>query len=228
MLLYSLLGLLMGIFIPAIAGRFGKLIPMEPGLILLKLPHIPRFPKVKDSVRQKLLAKKWKKLLFISLLWGIVEAILFSMCAYFFPSFSIWGGIFCWIVSVLIVIDSNYWLLPDFFTIPLFLLGFSFSLCQKEIDPKDALIGAICGYFISVVSVFLMGLFSKKTQFGGGDMKMLIAIGSWLGILGLNYALILSFVLFMVLNSLPIQKKGAYGPALGIASIVVFFVTYLK
>ena len=128
MILYSILGFLLGIFIPSISGRFGKLIPMEPGLILLKLPHVPRFPKVKDNARQRILKLKWKKLFLFSFIWGIVEAILFSLSSYFFPSFVVWGCVFCWIISVLIVIDADSWLLPDFFIIPLF-KQFCISCC---------------------------------------------------------------------------------------------------
>ena len=65
-------------------------------------------------------------------------------------------------------------------------------------------------------------------MFGGGDLKMITALGAWLGILGLNYTLVLSFLLFILFNALPVQRKGAYGPALNLASIIVFFIMYAK
>ena len=229
MFFYLVFGFLLGMIIPFIAGRLGKLIPADPGLLLLRLLHRPRFPKPNDPTRYYRLQKKWKKLWTIAFLWGIIEAILFALCFYFLSkSYVIWGCIFCWILTISMVVDAEYWLLPDFFTIPLLLLGFCFAYQTYEIGIQSALIGAIGGYLLSVFSVFLMGLFSKNPQFGGGDAKMITAIGAWLGILGLNYTLVLSFLLFMILNSLPIQKKGAYGPALGIASIIVFFIMYIK
>ena len=65
-------------------------------------------------------------------------------------------------------------------------------------------------------------------MFGGGDLKMITALGAWLGLMGLNYTIIISFLLFIVLNALPVQRKGAYGPALGLASLIVFFIMYAK
>ena len=224
-----ILGLLAGGIIPFMAGRFGKLIPADPGLLLLRLLHLPRFPKTDDPMRSCLLRKKWHQLWLASFLWGIIMAGLFALCYFFLPpTYWIWGCVFCWIQGISMAIDALYWLLPDFFTIPLLLLGFLFAYQHPEIGVPSALIGSIGGYLICILSVFLMGLFSKKTMFGGGDLKMITALGAWLGLMGLNYTLIASFLLFVVLNALPVQRKGAYGPALGMASLIVFFIMYAK
>ena len=160
---------------------------------------------------------------------GILTTLLFVFCFYFLPSsYVIWGYVFCWILCVSMVIDAEYWLLPDFFTIPLLLIGLCFSNLHPQVGIQTALIGSIFGYLLSVFSVFFMGIFSKNPQLGGGDVKMITALGAWLGILGLNYTLILSFLLFVILNFFHFQRKGAYGPALGIAAIIAFFIMYVK
>jgi len=229
MLLYLFSGFIFGGIIPFAARRFGKLIPMDPGLILLNLLHRPHFPKIKDVKRQKLHKNLWRRLWIASFLWGIFMAKLFFLCDYLLPtSYLIWGGVFCWILGISMAIDAKYWLLPDFFTIPLILLGYLFCYQNFQIGVQSALIGSMGGYLICVFSVFLMGLFSKKTMFGGGDLKMITALGAWLGLLGLNYTLVISFLFFIVCNILPLQKKGAYGPALGLAAIAVFFLMYAK
>ena len=223
-----LVGFLSGLLIPFMAGRFGKLIPMDPGLLLLRIVHKPRFPKTKNKKRCQLLQKKWHKLWRISLSYGVGLAILFMLCGTFLPRhFILWGCLFCWILAISTAIDAQYWLLPDFFTIPLLLLGMIFT-SQPAIGIDIGLVGACGGYLLSVFSVFVMGLFSKNPQFGCGDVKMLTAIGAWLGILGLSYTLVLSFLLFIAFNALPIQKKGAYGPALNVAALFFFFVIYAK
>ena len=229
MFLYLILGFLLGMLIPFMTGRFGKLIPMDPGLLLLKMFHRPHFPKTKDFARQCLLRRKWKKLITFSFLWGIVCSALFCFSYVVLPTdFCVWACVFCWIISISMCIDAQYWLLPDFFTIPFLLLGIAFSFYHSEIGTQAGLFGSGFADFISVVSVFVMGCFSQNPQFGGGDVKMLTALGAWLGILGINYALILSFLFFVLLNTLPIQKKGAYGPALGTAALFVFFLIYVK
>ena len=83
MILYLIFGFILGALIPFMARRFGKLIPMDPGLLLLKLPHIPRFPKVKDRKRHHLFKKLWHQLWLFSLLWGLCMAGLFFICCYF-------------------------------------------------------------------------------------------------------------------------------------------------
>ena len=229
MIVYAILGFLSGGLIPFMAGRFGKLIPLDPGLLLLRIPHKPHFPKSSDPMRQYLLRQKWKKLLLVSLLWAFSVMALFCACFYLLPiDFISWGCLFCWILTISIVIDAQYWLLPDFFTLPLLLMGIFFAYQHPQIGVQTSLVGACGGYLLSVFSVFFLGLFSKNPQFGGGDVKMLTALGAWLGILGLDYTLIVSFPFFIIFNALPIQKKGAYGPALGTAALLLFFTMYAK
>ncbi len=229
MFYYLFLGFFGGFIVPFMARRFGKLIPMDPGLILLKMIHIPHFPKGKNHKLQNLYKKLWYQLWWAGFLWAVTVAFLFFLSVYLLPTqYIFWGCLFIWIQAVSMAIDAKYWLLPDFFTIPLILFGFFFSYQNPEIGVKSALLGSIGGYLICVLSVFLMGVFSKKTMFGGGDLKMITALGAWLGLLGLNYTLILSFFLFALFNVLPFQKKGAYGPALGMAAIIIFFYQYVK
>ena len=229
MFFYLIIRFLFVGLVPFIAGRLGKLVPLDPGLLFLKIPHKPRFPNPKDPKRRNLLNKKWHELWLFSFGWGMCMACLFFLCLHFLPNgLAFWGLAFCWILCVLIVIDAQYWLLPDFFTIPLLLLGMCFAFCQPQVGIQMGLIGACGGYFLSVVSVVITRLFCKNPQFGGGDVKMLTALGSWLGMLGLSYTLILSFLLFIVFNIVPIQKKGAYGPALATAALLVFFIMYAK
>ena len=59
-----LLGFILGFLMPITASRFGKVLPADPGMILLRLWHLPHFPKTGDVYRARLLRKKWMKL------WG--------------------------------------------------------------------------------------------------------------------------------------------------------------
>ena len=44
MLFTVLFGSLIGLLLPSVAGRFGKILPADPGMVLLTLFHRPRFP----------------------------------------------------------------------------------------------------------------------------------------------------------------------------------------
>lgn len=228
MLIYILWGLLTGFLIPFIAGRFGKIIPADPGMILLSLYHRPHRPKVYDPARKFQLHLLWKKLYFWGIFWAISTAVIYTLIYIFLPSsLHLFSCIFTWIIFMCIVIDAQYWLLPDFFTIPLLLLGLIFNTYISNHDISYALIGSVSGYLISVLSVLVM-VKSKHKELGSGDVKMMTALGAWLGLMGLNICLILSFFFFIILSYLPFQKKGAYGPALGLAALIVFFINFLK
>ena len=210
MLLYILSGFLIGLLLPAISSRFGKILPADPGTIILQLYHKPHFPKSNNVTRNRLLHQKWKKLFLSSFLWGITLSFVFSFAKlYLEPDLAI------------------YCLLPDFFTIPLLILGFMMSSFTSVLPETSSALGATFGYLIATVSVILLG-FSRQVEFGAGDAKMMAAIGAWLGILGLNFALIMSFFFFAIQTGIQVKRGGAYGPALGIAGLITFFIIYIK
>lgn len=228
MLLYILSGFLIGLLLPAISSRFGKILPADPGTIILQLYHKPHFPKSNNVTRNRLLHQKWKKLFLSSFLWGITLSFVFSFAKlYLEPDLAIWGCVLTTIVGFCFVVDAMYCLLPDFFTIPLLILGFMMSSFTSVLPETSSALGATFGYLIATVSVILLG-FSRQVEFGAGDAKMMAAIGAWLGILGLNFALIMSFFFFAIQTGIQVKRGGAYGPALGIAGLITFFIIYIK
>ena len=225
---YIISGLICGFWIPFVAGRFGKIIPADPGNLLLNLFHKPRFSKVYDPARAFLRKRLWHKLYLWAVFWALCHAALFALAYHVFPApIQIYACVFIWIINTCSVIDADYWLLPDFFTIPLLLLGIIFHTHIRIHDISFALTGAVCGYLVSVLSVLVLAK-AKSKELGGGDVKMITAIGGWLGMMGLNITLILSFFLFILFSWIPVQKKGAYGPALGTAALIVFFILFSK
>lgn len=224
-------GFFLGLSVPAVASRFGKILPADPGLICASLWHKPCFPKVPfDEARTRLLKKKWKKLILFSFIWGVVLSLLFGACYLVIRPEMFWFGcMFLFLIAMLMVVDEQYYLLPDFFTIPLLLLGITAAHVVPSgfLPPAESLAGAWFGYLLSTVTVFIMAFF-KKAEFGAGDVKMLTALGIWFGVLGLNYALILSFCFFYLCSVYKKQTTGAFGPALGTASILVFFYLYMN
>lgn len=228
MILITFIGLFLGFFIPAIAGRFGKILPADPGLVLLSLFHKPVFPKTKNEARLNQLKAKWRKFFAYSFGWGIVNSVAFALAWNVFSNQALWFVLpFIYIVFLLMTVDKLYYLLPDFFTIPLLLLGISYALfVPHEITLKDAIIGAWFGYFVSVVAVLIMGIF-KSPEFGAGDAKMLTALGAWVGFMGLSYIMLISFVIFFIESIIYKRNIGPYGPALGSASILVFFYMFM-
>ena len=222
-------GFLFGLIIPAVASRFGKVLPADPGLILAHLWHKPRPPKRKEGKRYALWQYKWKKLKIFSLCWGLIMASLFA-CAYVYigPSVIGWTGGFLLIIGFLIAVDHQYFLLPDFFTIPLLFLGFGFACTTGFLSPMDSFVGAVFGYILCTLSVYMMNFMFKHAEFGAGDVKMVTALGAWLGYTHLNITLLLSFIFFAAWAFITRRRSGAFGPALGLAAIIMLFVGYIK
>ena len=229
MFLSCVIGFLMGCFIPAIASRFGKILPADPGLVLVQMWHKPCLTKSKDEQKNKRLKELWQKFFKISFYWGISTAFLFAVCAHIFVGASFYlACAFIYMVSLLMSVDRMYYLLPDFFTIPLLVLGFTYVyLGGTSVSMLESLIGAWYGYFVSIISVVMLSTL-KKAEFGAGDAKMLTALGAWFGIIGLSITLVISFVFFLVEAIVYKRNVGPFGPALGSAAIIVFILFNLK
>lgn len=225
----AVLGFLCGLPIPVVASRFGKVLPADPGLVLSLLWHKPRMPKNKISPRYALWRYKWQKMIIFSVCWGLIMAGLFA-CAgvYLGMNYLPWFGLFIVTTGVLMAIDHQYFLLPDFFTVPLLFCGFGFAVSTGFLTPWDSFIGAVFGYILCTLSVWLMHFRLKTAEFGAGDVKMVTALGAWLGYTGVNIALVLSFVFFAVWAGIVRKRTGAFGPALGLAAIIVLFGLYAK
>lgn len=224
MILAVIIGFLLGVFVPLVAGRFGKILPADPGLVLVELFHRPIFFKKYNSVWMKKFKEKRNKLYFISVCWGLVLGILFGINFSLFEGFSLFCScVFVYMVSVLMSVDKMFYLLPDFFTIPLLVLGFTFVYFGTPfISMQEAFLGAWYGYFVSIMAVVVMHFFSSA-EFGAGDAKMLTALGAWFGLINLSYILVLSFVFFLIEAVFKRKRVGPFGPALGLAALIVFF-----
>ena len=227
MIALGLIGFLIGLAIPLIGSRFGKILPADPGIILLTLWHKPHFPKVHDVLRARNLYQKWIKMIYFSIGWGCIVSVLFVASKLLLPdNLMPWACLYYVVIAFCIVIDSQYCLLPDFFTIPLLVIGFAMSAFTNNISPVDSVMGACFGYLLATLSVSILGLF-KRVEFGAGDVKMMTAIGAWLGAIGLNITLFLSFFIFALYTVAARKKAGPYGPALGIAGIIMFMFIFI-
>jgi leader peptidase (prepilin peptidase)/N-methyltransferase len=91
------------------------------------------------------------------------------------------GALFGWMLLALAALDLKHFWLPDRLTAPLALLGFGCGLAGWPPSLADRLIGAVAGF----VSLALIALAYRRLRgregMGGGDAKLLGAIGAWLG-----------------------------------------------
>ena len=80
--------------------------------------------------------------------------------------------------------------------------------------------GAIFGFLLPTLTSALMTPFFPRSL-GGGDFKMLTALGSWLGFLDLFVVICFSVIYFAVFAVIRKKKTGPYGFSLFISVITV-------
>lgn len=129
------------------------------------------------------------------------------------------------------VIDWETTYLFDAQTLPLMWIGLVFSVFASHISPADAIAGAALGYFGPYA---FTTLYSKARglsfSMGGGDLKLLAAVGAWCGPLAPFVALGIGSVLFVAWFAIDylrgrdvgMQTMHPLGPFLAVAAWGLF------
>lgn len=215
-MLYALSGFVFGLFIPYTARRFAKFMPASFAFALWQI--------VKPSKNARRIKKSpfYQTYLWRSLISGLLTAALSYLFYDRFGADNIcWKLAFLWILLLLAEIDWRMFLLPDILTVPLLILGFFAAAWNIgfTIAPDSAL-GAAVGYFLPSLAALAL-VWKNRDAFGGGDIKLLAAIGAWLGLEGLLYTIALAATGQLVIALLRRQKAIAFGPALAFAAIII-------
>jgi leader peptidase (prepilin peptidase)/N-methyltransferase len=100
------------------------------------------------------------------------------------------GALFGWLLLTLAAIDLKHFWLPNVLTGSLALGGLAGGLIGFAPDLQDRIIGGIAGYASLALIAFAYRTIRKREGLGGGDPKLLGAIGLWLGWQVLPYVLI--------------------------------------
>lgn len=168
----------------------------------------------------------------IGLRYPLVEALtalVSAACAWrfgFTPQLVCALGI-SWTLIALIAIDLDTMLLPDDLTLPLLwagllanMLGFGFA----GVGLTAAVTGAVAGYLALWIVHQGYRLLTGKHGFGGGDFKLLAALGAWLGWTALPQIILLSSVVgsvvgvsLMLMRGLRRDQAIPFGPYLAVA-----------
>lgn len=143
------------------------------------------------------------------------------------------GTALCGILVLLSAIDLEHRQLPDRLTLPLLWLGLLFSLTGPEApfaSPADGIVGAAAAYGLLRVADTLWRRLRKRPAFGGGDIKLLAALGAWLGPFGALAALGAAAILGSLYSIARVlgTRTGfhdtlPFGPFLAMGSVCVLF-----
>jgi len=147
--------------------------------------------------------------------------------------------IFIFILLVISVIDYYHNIIPDIFSIFLILTGIFFSTLNSYIGEKiyirllNSIIGVISGLFIFYIISFIGRKVFKKDVLGGGDIKLISGIGSYMGIKGVFGSIFFgsltgSITGLFLIYFLKKKSWGSYlpfGPFLSLGIFIYFLLT---
>lgn len=222
---YAVYGFVFGMLIPYMARRFSKFMPATMAYAVYRLVKPNQTVSKQKRAENPRYGKLVRRYLMRSVGWGILAAALSYLALHKFGSQYIgWHLAFIWILLLLTEIDNRMQLLPDILTVTLLLLGFAYAAFTGSwVVPAESAWGAGLGYLVPAAAS-LPFVFRRPDAFGGGDIKLLAALGAWLGFERLMYAVVAACVIFVMTVVVYRRKRdGAFGPSLAAAAILIAF-----
>ena len=224
---YIVSGFVFGALIPYMARRFSKFMPATMAYAIYRLiaptKKVSKEKRKQNGQYQRLM----HKYLMRSLGWAVIAAALTYAAHLCLPSaFYI---ALLWILLLLYEIDERMFLLPDILTVPLLIVGFIYA---ATVVPQHDYIfcspafysamGAAVGYLLPVIASLFM-VKKHPDAFGGGDIKLLSAVGAWIGFEQIPALILISSFVFAAFCLTKRERIGAFGPAIVISTLVLVF-----
>jgi len=128
----------------------------------------------------------------------------------------------CAVLLVLAIIDARCGLLPDALTLPLMWAGLMSAWAGHGVSLHDAVAAAAVSYVSLWALDAIFRLWRGRCGLGGGDMKLVAALGAWLGwapLPGMLFAACVAGILFAVAGGgrAAWRSSLAFGPFLALA-----------
>jgi leader peptidase (prepilin peptidase)/N-methyltransferase len=126
------------------------------------------------------------------------------------PGFSgLVTALFGWWLLALAAPDLEHQWLPDSLTLPLLPIGLLVGLAEIGPAVPDRLIGAAAGFLVLAAIAFVYQLLRGREGLGGGDPKLLAAIGAWIGWQQLPLVLMGAGLIGLLAVALTVLRGGA-------------------
>jgi leader peptidase (prepilin peptidase) / N-methyltransferase len=147
------------------------------------------------------------------------------------PGWIAWAGAALgWTLLTLAWIDQEHFLLPDVITVPLAVAGLAIAWLIDPTTILDHVIGAAAGFVLFSVMAWLYRALRHRDGLGGGDAKLLGALGTWVGWQGLPtivlYAAVSGLALALILAArgrhIELGHRLPFGPHLCLGGWLVW------
>jgi len=101
---------------------------------------------------------------------------------------------------IIFFIDLYHSIIPDKLSFPLIVIGLFFSILPNtDVSWISSVIGSLSGFILFFGTAFIFQKTTGKDGLGGGDIKLIAAIGAFLGIWGTLFTVIFSSLIALVL-----------------------------
>jgi prepilin signal peptidase PulO-like enzyme (type II secretory pathway) len=120
------------------------------------------------------------------------------------------GAVFLTILFGIAVSDARFFIIPDQFSLGGAVIGFGMASFPGGIEWLDSLIGAVVGYgvlwFVGVAGTWVIKKVSPgrleeagvDQAMGGGDIKMMMMVGAFVGVWGVGLTIFLGSILALM------------------------------
>ena len=102
------------------------------------------------------------------------------------------GAVFGWMLLALAALDYRHFWLPDRLTLPLAALGLAVGATGIGPSLATRAIGMITGWLALRLVALVYSQLRRRDGLGGGDPKLLGALGAWLGAAALPWVVLLA------------------------------------
>jgi prepilin signal peptidase PulO-like enzyme (type II secretory pathway) len=242
-ILAGLLGLIIGSFLNVVIYRLPRMMYGEKKINLAfpashcpqcKIPlkwrhNIPvlsfALQRGKCSACKINISSRYPLVELLTAFFSIAVVMHFRQLKQFLPAL-----LYIWLLIPMIFIDFEHQLLPDVLTLPLLVCGLGVNYFNIFVSFQSALLGAVIGYASFWLIAFYFKKLRHKDGIGGGDIKLIAALGAWTGwqtlpylVLASSSAALIIIGIMVLMKRHAISQRFAYGPFLAIAGIAVLF-----
>jgi len=141
---------------------------------------------------------------------------------------SLHAAIFCSLLVVCAVIDLRLMIIPDVISLPMLALTPAVVFFHPDLNWLSALLGVVIGGGSLYAIAWIYWLIRREVGMGMGDVKLLAAIGGWLGyqsilptvFYGSLTGALIGIGIMLVSRKLTLRSAIPFGPFLALGAII--------
>ncbi|NIM99724.1 MAG: prepilin peptidase [candidate division Zixibacteria bacterium] len=173
----------------------------------------------------------------ISLQYPLIEFLTSALLVLAYLRFGLtWDfaarGILILFMIVTFFIDLKHRIIPDVLTFPGIVVGFILSFAVRSPSVSNSLLGIFVGGAMFYLAAILGDLLFKKESMGGGDIKLAMMLGAFLGWKNILLVFFLSAFLGSLIGVIALffskdvkeSRTIPFGPFLAVAAVIAMFI----